>query len=470
MQLVITPQESARLDEASLIPVATLMENAGYAIACAAGLGYGDSVAILTGKGNNGGDGWVAAFHLARRGVAVRVHEYAEPVAGSLAGRMRQRALDAGGTVKPLDARWVPSLIIDAVFGVGFAGELPSELVPWTEIGVPVLAVDIPSGVHAGNGEVTVAAFNARRTVTFHALKPGHLIGSGADHSGEVTVVDIGLTGERPIWAVCEESDAPIPGRDRRAHKWSVGSVAVVGGSGGISGAPVLAARAALVAGAGAVTVVRPGGVTGPIPPELLSHAVGSDDHFTGLDAGEVLGLAQRFGVLVLGPGAGRASDAVLAKVAVEWPGPLVLDADGLRAAIHASEIADRTGPTVLTPHAGEMDALRSHPGESAADIGLRYNATVVEKGNPTFIHGAATWVVRTGGPELATIGTGDVLAGMIGAFLSTGLDTESAVRSAVYWHGVAGAELRSVRTVTAATLVDAVARTLAVHSLRANE
>ena len=461
MQPVITPQESARLDETSLIPIATLMENAGYGVACAAGLGYGDSVAILTGKGNNGGDGWVAAFHLARRGVAVRVHEFAEPGAVSLAGQMRRRTLDAGGTVKPFDALWAPSLIIDAVFGVGFSGELPSELIPWTETAVPVLAVDVPSGVNAGNGDVTGAAFNAQRTVTFHALKPGHLIGPGADHCGDVTVVDIGLTGGRPIWAVCEESDAPIPGRDRRAHKWSVGSVAVVGGSNGMGGAPVLAARAALVAGAGAVTVVRPGGANGPVPPELLSHTVGSGDYLTGLDASTVLGLAARFDALVLGPGAGRASDGVLAKLAVEWPGPLVLDADGLRAVSHAPGIADRTGPTVLTPHAGEMDALRSHPGESAADIALRYNAVLVEKGNPTFIHAGETWVVTTGGPELATIGTGDVLAGMIGAFLAMGLQPDVAARSAVYWHGVAGAHEKTRGTVTAASLIGAVSRTV---------
>jgi len=467
---VITPAESARLDRASTVPAAALMEAAGFAVAIAARLGYGDSVAVLTGKGNNGGDGWVAAFHLARRGAKVIVHEFARPSPGSLADSMRSRALDAGIRVLAINALWEPSLIIDAVFGVGFTGQLPAAIVPWTESGVPVLAVDLPSGVEGGTGGVDGAAFAAQRTVTFHALKPAHLVGPGADYCGLVTVVDIGLTGERPLWLFAEMSDAPIRGRDRHAHKWSVGSVAVVGGSAGMSGAPVLAARAAMAAGAGAVTVVGPGAATGAIPPELLSQTVGGGDHFAGGDEDAVLELATRFDVLVLGPGAGSSSDATLADIAARWPGPIVVDADGLRAVANDSRIAERRAPTVLTPHAGELETLRSHPGESAPDIARRYRAVLVEKGNPSFVHWEETWVVTTGGPELATIGTGDVLAGIIGAFLAVGQSPAVAARSAVYWHGVAGAKLRSVRTLTASLLVDAVARTLAAVPTGATE
>ena len=462
VQSVITPQESSRLDESTSFPLATLMERAGYAVSCAAGLGYGDSVAVLTGKGNNGGDGWVAAFHLAKRGTRVKVHEFAAPNEGSLASDVRERALAAGVRLHELTDVWTPDLVIDALFGVGFSGELPDVLSDWAGTSARVLSIDIPSGVDASTGEVRGRAFTADTTVTFHALKPGLLVGAGAERAGDVAVVDIGLSGEIPIWLLCESRDAPLPQRPRHSHKWSAGSVALVGGSVGMGGAPVLAADAALAAGAGAVTVVRPGGVDGPLPAHLLSHSVGGGDCFTQADIGPVLTLADRFDVLVLGPGAGRSSDAVLAEIAARWPGPAVIDADALRAIADADVIAARSAPTVLTPHAGELRSLRSMETEPVADTALRYGAVIVEKGNPTFIHGQRTWVVNTGGAELATIGTGDVLSGMIGAFLAAGMEPDVAARSAAYWHGVAGARQRKKRLVTAANLIDAVGEVLA--------
>jgi ADP-dependent NAD(P)H-hydrate dehydratase / NAD(P)H-hydrate epimerase len=467
---VITSKESARLDRASSISVATLMGNAGYAVACEAGVGYGDSVAILTGKGNNGGDGWVAAFHLARRGADVVVHEFGVPEPETVAAYMRDRALAAGIAVRSVDAVWTPSLVIDAVFGVGFSGDLPQSLTPWTKSSATLLSVDIPSGVHADTGTVPSTAFHADKTVTFHALKPGHLVGPGSDYCGVVAVVDIGLVGERPMWLLCDASDAPVPIRDRHAHKWSAGSVAVVGGSPGMAGAPVLAARAALAAGAGAATVVTPARTNAVVPAELLSHMIGSSDQFEPANTDAVLQLAERFDVLVLGPGAGRGSDNALEEIAALWPGPLVLDADALRAARDPTRIAARQAATILTPHAGELDALRIHPDEPADEVGQRYGAVVVAKGNPTFVHGGETWVVASGGPELATIGTGDVLAGMIGAFLSAGFDPAIAARSAAYWHGVAGARQNGVRTVTASSLIDAVGGTLAAVRSRTSE
>ncbi|HHC08975.1 MAG TPA: NAD(P)H-hydrate epimerase, partial [Actinobacteria bacterium] len=337
MRPVITPEESARLDAAATLPVDVLMERAGYAVArwaATLGVGYGSRIVVLAGRGNNGGDGYVAARHLRRRGAEVVVRALGAPKRPA-ARRAAALAEAAGVRIEPLgvpDGEW--ELLVDAAFGVGFRGGLPPELVPWTELGGPVLAVDVPSGLDAATGEVVDAAFSAELTVTFHALKTGHLLGEGPDRSGRVEVVDIGLDGERPEFLLCEEADAPRPTRPRTAHKWSAGSVLVVGGSPGMVGAPVLVADAALRAGAGAVAIACPEGLQ-PIyetmRPGLLTVAVAPGDRF-GADAGSVLGRASRYDVLVVGPGLGTVAREFVVRLLSGWPGPVVVDADALNA------------------------------------------------------------------------------------------------------------------------------------------
>ncbi len=306
--------------------------------------------------------------------------------------------------------------------------------------------MDIPSGLDPATGDLTDEAFHATRTVTFHALKVGHVIGSGPDVCGLVTVADIGLEGGNPELLLTEEDDAPRPSRPRTAHKWSTGSVLVVGGSSGMTGAAVLAGKAALGFGAGAVGLAVPedaADVAAASAPELLHYSI--DD------------LPERYDVLLIGPGMGSDRVDLAAKLISSWEGPVVVDADAL-AAVGSELTASRRFGTVVTPHAGEFKRMTGQEPSylRARELAGRLDATVLLKGNPTFItDGEVPWVVNTGGPELATIGTGDVLAGMTAALLAGGEAPVVAARSAAYWHGRAGAEIARTRVVTAMRLVN---------------
>ena len=465
MQLVITPEEAGRLDATAEDPVETLMERAGLGVALAAvrlGAGYGSRVVVLAGKGNNGGDGYVAARYLAGRGCVVTVHALGPP-ATAAAQQAAERAQQAGVAVTDLGPPTDCDLIVDALFGAGFRGDLPPEVTAWTTHGGPVLAIDVPSGLDAASGRVEGEAFTAAATVTFHALKTGHLLGEGPERCGGVEVVDIGLDGGEAELFLCEASDALRPPRHRTAHKWNAGSVAVVGGSPGITGAPLLAATAALSTGAGAVTLLCPKALQptyAAASAQIMTRGVGSGARFDREDAVRVLEEAERFDVMVIGPGLGPSQSALVGEIAAGWAKPLVLDADAITALSSPGLIAERTAPTVITPHAGEFTRLTGKDAgyAAAAELPDAAGVVVVLKGNPTFVLGAERWVVTSGGPELATIGTGDVLAGMIAALWARGLGAEVAARSAVFWHGRAGRDLSSRGAVTAERLADAVA------------
>ena len=467
MQLVITPEESARLDQASNVPVETLMERAGLGVALAAaglGAGYGWRVAVLAGKGNNGGDGYVAARYLAGRGCAVTVLALGSPDPNSAAGEAARRAVAAGVPISDFGEPEAADLIIDALFGVGFRGSLPELAVPWVHHQAPLVAVDVPSGLDAGTGTVGGEAFTADRTVTFHALKTGHLLGNGPEHCGEVKVVDIGLEGGEAELLICEEGDALRPARSRLTHKWAAGSVAVVGGSPGITGAPLLAATAALEMGAGSVALICPRALQptyAAASAQVMTRAIGNAARFETEDVSAVLEAAGRFDVLVLGPGLGPDQEDFVAGIVSGWDGKLVVDADGLNALSGPGLLAERSAPTVITPHAGEFRRLTGEEADyrAAALLPDAAGVVVVLKGNPTFVLGRERWVVRSGGPELATIGTGDVLVGMLAALWARGLDADTASRSAAFWHGRAGADLARVGTVTAGDLSSSVGR-----------
>jgi hydroxyethylthiazole kinase-like uncharacterized protein yjeF len=444
---IITPSEAARLDQNSTEPIDLLMEKAGRSVALAAvgmGAGYGTRVTVLAGPGNNGGDGYVAARLLRQRGVGVELLELGEP--GTEPARTAMsRARAAGVRIAALGPPHRTDLVIDALFGGGFRAGMPGVVNDWIEASLPVLAVDVPSGLDPLSGEIAEKAFRATRTVTFHALKVGHVMGSGPDVCGILTVADIGLEGGDPELLLTEEVDAPRPSRARTAHKWSAGSVLVVGGTSGMTGAAVLAGKAALSFGAGAVGLAVPAEaseVAAMAAPELLHYPI--DD------------LPQRFDVLLIGPGLGVDRADLAAKLISSWEGPVVVDADGL-AAVAADRALGGQG-AIVTPHAGEFERLTGQPPTytAARDLASRIEATVLLKGNPTFISdGGVPWVVNTGGPELATIGTGDVLAGMSAALLARGLDPAVAARSAAYWHGRAGSGLATTRVVTAPRLVE---------------
>lgn len=421
------------------------MDRAGRAVAgtaVAMGATYGSRVSVLVGPGNNGGDGLVAARYLRRRGIGVRVHAFADPRTQP-AKDAHRRAQVEGVRFDPMAARGDVDLIIDALFGGGFRQGLPPEVKPWLEHPAPVLAVDVPSGLDPGTGQVVDECFTAHRTVTFHALKTGHLLEQGPDRCGEVDVADIGLLGGVPTYFVVEVADAPLPERPRTAHKWSTGSVLVVGGAPGMLGAAVLAGRAALHFGAGAVGLAVPAesaAAAAAAAPELLQYQITS--------------LPERFQVLLIGPGLGESHGDLVRRLLVEWRGPVVVDADAL-AAIDTSK-PTRPGPLVATPHHGEFQRLtgQNPTPEAAAEVASSTGLVMLLKGNPTWVtDGSTPWAVSSGGPELATIGTGDVLAGMVASLLSAGLPSLFAARSAAYWHGVAGADLARSETVTADSL-----------------
>lgn len=464
MQPVITVAESRRLDAEASEPIDVLMDRAGLAVALEAvamGVGYGSRVAVLAGKGNNGGDGYVAARHLRNRGVAVTVCALGDPDPGTAAGRARVAASKAGVPVRPLGAPGPADLVIDALFGSGFRGSLPDAAITWADAGLRVLTVDVPSGLDADTGLVhPPVAFSAERTVTFHALKPGHLLGAGPDHTGRIRLIDIGLPRERAEFHIVETQDAVRPPRRRDAHKWSAGSVLVVGGAPGMSGAPLLAARSALRFGAGAVRLVVPGSVVDRVATNAPEIMVGASrgESFTVDDAADLAALRERFGVLVLGPGLGPGHDAFVRALLDHWPGDRVVDAD----ALGAGRLARYAGPgTVLTPHAGEWGRLSGAPPSyrGVADARGDLDLTILLKGSPTFVVDDTIAAVTTGGPELATIGTGDVLAGMIGALMARGLPASQAAMSAAHWHGVAGAALALEGTVTADRLAAGIGR-----------
>lgn len=468
MKPVITPAESARLDSATEVPVAALMERAGLGVALEAvrmGATYGRRVLVLAGPGNNGGDGYVAARHLRSRGVEVEVHSLGYPRGdGSVNRAVAVAAAAAGVPVMPLAAPEECDLLIDALFGAGFRGSLPEVVLPWLEHPAPVLAVDLPSGLSGEDGSVAGGAFTAARTVTFNALKLGHLVGEGPDRCGRIEVIDIGLSGGRPEMWLCEDADAAVPNRPRTAHKWSAGSAAVVGASPGISGAAVIAARSALEFGAGAVRLIVPGAIhhtTAAMDPGVMVTGVGEGDHFGTADAPKVLEVAERFGVLAVGPGLGLETGGLVEALLAGWERPLVLDADGINS-IDVAALKRRTAPTVITPHAGEFHRLAgteaSH--RTATALAAETGAVVLLKGSPTFVMGVESWVVTSGGSELATIGTGDVLTGMIAALMARGLDPERAARTAAHRHGRAGRALAArAGTVTATALAAEIGR-----------
>jgi ADP-dependent NAD(P)H-hydrate dehydratase / NAD(P)H-hydrate epimerase len=427
-----------RIDAESGIDERVLVERAGTAVAWTArsmlGGVYGRRVVVLAGPGNNGADGRIAGRILRSWGVALTV-------------------IDIDRHTPPPNEIGEADLVIDAAFGTGFAGVF---VAPSIRAHTKVLAVDIPSGVDGLTGFVDPASrvLRADRTVTFAAHKSGLLLGEGAELAGVVTVADIGLDVHHPERITVEfigDSDWParLPQRERDAHKWN-GAVLVVAGSPGMTGAAHLSARAAARAGAGLVRLAIPG--------DLASgdEIVGVPLELEGWSAA-VLAAAERCQSIVLGPGLGRSKATTRAIHAFlrdsAWRNrPIVIDGDGL-SALNVDVLRGRvSGTTVLTPHDGEFARLAGSPpghdrAASARDLAKRLGAVVLLKGPTTVIASptGVTSVVRAGDERLATAGSGDVLAGIIGAFLAAGLAPHDAASAAAAVHGAAALRGRRV-------------------------
>ncbi len=479
-----------------------LMENAGRQVVAAIEALYPDlgerRVAIVCGKGNNGGDGFVVARTLQQRGVDVSVFVIGKvtEIKGDarvnleILGRIGQNVVEvADETAWELHGAEITGhdLIIDAMFGIGLSAPLTgfyeTVVADLNEGGVPIVSIDMPSGMSADTSDLIGDAIDATVTVTLGAPKLPLVLPPAESKSGEVVVADIGipadvfdqLEGPRIELLTREQMRPLIPARAVDAHKGDFGRVVVVAGSVGKTGAAVLCAQGAMRSGAGLVTVASPRSCQ----PTIAAHAVeymteGLDEtpdgtvHFSAVAA--VLGIDAD--VIVAGPGLGRGEGVTtfVRELLDKYDGPLVLDADALNAfADEPSLLVGREGrDLIITPHPGEMarlvgcsvDDLQADRIGLATDFAKRHKLYVVLKGYRTLVvtPDEKVFVNPTGCAGMATGGTGDVLAGMLAAWLAQLLDAEAACRLAVYLHGSAG-ELADADTgevsMTASDLVD---------------
>jgi NAD(P)H-hydrate epimerase len=415
----------AEIDAAAAAEIDTLVERAGAAVARVArrmlGGTYGRRVTVVAGPGNNGADGRAAARRLAAAGVRVEVLDALAP--------------ETIGAVLP-----ACDLVIDAAFGNGLSRAYEAPTPP---PGVPVLAVDIPSGVDGLTGQRLGSPVAADRTVTFQASKPGLVLEPGRSLAGEIVVVDIGLDLGTVDTFVVDDHDvaALLPSRPVDDHKWRSG-VRIVGGSPGMTGAASLAARSAQRMGAGIVQLAMPGarGDEGPI--EAVATALPRE----GWAEAAFAPVDERVRAVVVGPGLGDVDEAALAR-ATGLDRPVVFDGDALYPAL-VPMLAARVQPTVLTPHDGEWQRLAGNDTTDRIDatraFARAHGVTVVRKGPTTIVaapDGEAR-VVTSGTAALASAGTGDVLAGAIGALLARGCTGPDAATVAAHVHGLAGARL----------------------------
>jgi ADP-dependent NAD(P)H-hydrate dehydratase / NAD(P)H-hydrate epimerase len=420
--------------------VDTLMERAARAVADAVLEHFPDarSVRAVCGKGANGGDGRIAIRFLRESGLDA---EEAQEVEGA-------------------------DVVIDGLFGTGFSGSPRPEAAEligrMNAVAAPVVAVDIPSGVDASTGEVPGDAVEAELTVTMHGHKVGLVVGPGCFRAGEVVLADIGLEHADTRHAlVDEELLARVPRKRDGDNKYSAGSVLVVGGAPGMTGAAALSARAAFRADAGYVAIAAPRASL-PVLETLVLEAVKRPLE-------DAVAAAERARALALGPGLGRGDEEreLIRRLLLATDLPVVVDADALDGFTPVA----RAGETVLTPHSGELarllgqesawvDAHRLEAVERAVE---RFGCVVLLKGADTLIGapGEGMWVVAGNVPALATAGTGDVLTGIVAAFLAKGLDARTAAAAGAIAHRKAARAVGKAVGLVASDVVEALPRAL---------
>lgn len=477
---LLTSEQMRAADRAAIvdmkIPGLKLMEHAGRAVAdavdrrCRRNL----PVAIICGKGNNGGDGFVAARLLARKGRRIYVYLTSGSLSQDAAVQLKRLPKNVAVVPVHSSALWKKEkeklrgcgLLVDAIFGTGLAKplsggirEIAGEI---NKMGKPVIAVDIPSGIDATTGQILGAAIRARLTVTFARPKVGHILYPGAACTGELKIADIGIP-DRAIAAARPDTflidrilaSKLLPPRPDHSHKGTFGRSLILAGSRGMVGAAVLAAEAAMRIGSGLTRLGVPETVytiaARKLSPEAMCSPV--PDARRGAFGPEslkpVLSLMERVTCILIGPGIGRHPKTVrwVAEIlrSVRPDQKLILDADALHA-VAVSACRWPPADIAVTPHAGEMAKLtglyrgvvESNACSVARSVSKKYRATVVLKGSRTLIAEPAGRldINRTGNAALAKGATGDVLAGMICGLASQGLSTFDAARLAVYLHG----------------------------------
>ena len=484
---VVTSQEMRAIDRAAIeglgIPGVVLMENAGRGVFIhltdfTEGV-EGLRALVVCGKGNNGGDGFVVARHLANHGADVRIvllgriSEVQGDAQANMAvvkgmGLPIVEVLDEEGLAPLTDSLLEADVVVDAIFGTGFSGKAEglyaSVIDRMNSCDSPLIAIDCPSGLNVDTGRPEGACVEADLTVTMALLKRGHLLYPGADLCGEVAVVDIGippsLVEQQKIrLATLEEDEARLllPQRPRDAHKGDCGTVYLLAGSVGFTGAGAMTSLSALRAGAGLVTWGLPQSLNDAMEAKLtevmtkpLPETSARSLALKALAESEAL--IKKAAVLALGPGISTHPEtAEMVHQAVSTLTlPMVIDADGLNClALKKGWKKNPKAELVLTPHPGEMARLLGITTEDVQKdrIGIteraaqEFGATVVLKGAPTIIAqpGQDTFINTTGNPGMATAGSGDVLTGLIAGFMAQGLSGYSAAKLGVYVHGLAG-------------------------------
>jgi NAD(P)H-hydrate epimerase len=451
---LLTAEETRRAEEAHEGPLDELMERAGTAVAELVLERFPGAVTVVCGGGNNGGDGRVCARVLRERGREVTI-------------------VDGFGELGE------PDVIVDALLGIGLKDVPREDIARMIEringSGRPVVAVDVPSGVNASTGEVPGAAIDAQATVTFGAAKLGLAVAPGRFHAGSVAVESIGLEPaghEHAALAASSVDEVPRKGVD--STKYRAGSVLVVGGSRGLSGAPIMTALAAFRADAGYVTLAVPESCLTAVEARVLEAVKrplpeDSSGRLLPRAADVVLELAERAGAVVLGPGLGRGEGTreLVQRLLEQLPVPVLLDADGL----WELEPFQRGAPTVMTPHAGELarlldtdvDDIDSRRLEAVRRAASLFGSTVLLKGPDTLVASPREGVLVAGfgRPSLATAGTGDVLSGVIGSFLAKGMEPRRAAAIGAVTHGLASRLVEPQTGLVASDLLPGIQRAL---------
>ncbi|QTL99249.1 NAD(P)H-hydrate dehydratase [Iocasia frigidifontis] len=479
--IVLKPAEMRAVDKAAIeagFPGVMLMEIAGRAVAdkVVKFIEPGSKVLIFIGKGNNGGDGLVAARYLDTEGYNVQLILLAGEDSLSDSSLMNYRLcklrsintlkIDTIGTdyqeVKNLLAAC--DIVIDAILGTGISGSIRGRAADLIElinnVDKKVLAVDIPSGISGENGSVLGKAVKATWTLTMAYPKPGLLLYPGRKYCGQIGVVDLTVPekfvlneGCSHYTLTCSEALDWLPTREKTGHKGSFGKITVIGGSPGMDGAPVLTGLAALKTGAGLVRLAIPGdtlSISSAYSPELITTPLTKSDN-NEPDWNIISKVMADSDMIVAGPGFGRSktSSEVIKKLISTYHKPLLIDADGLNVIDDIKLLKQRKETLILTPHPGEMARLLDEEIKVIQQDRIKIaRQFAVDKQLYLVLKGAATiialpdgkiYINTTGNEGMATAGSGDTLAGIIAGLLSQGLAPEKAVVLGVYLHGLAG-------------------------------
>jgi ADP-dependent NAD(P)H-hydrate dehydratase / NAD(P)H-hydrate epimerase len=456
---LLTAEETRRAEEAHQGPLDELMERAGTAVAELVLRQFPGRVTVVCGKGNNGGDGRVCARVLGEAGRDVQV-------------------VDGVGDLGE------PDVVVDALLGIGLADAPREDAARMIDLinasGCPVVSIDVPSGVNASSGEVPGAAVRATATVTFGAAKVGLAVAPGRFHAGAVQIASIGLRPREHEHALVPATALlDVPRKQHHSTKYSAGSVLVVGGSRGLTGAPMLAALAAFRADAGYVAVAAPESTLPVLEARLLEVVKRPLPEDTGgrllpRAADAVIQAAERADAVAIGPGLGRTDGTVeLVRILLERLDlPVVLDAD----ALWELEPFARAAPTVLTPHSGELARLLgtdsrevdAHRLDAVRRAASRFGSIVLLKGADTLVASPreGVLVAAYGTPALATAGTGDVLTGVVAAFLAKGMEPPLAAATAAVAHGLAAHLVEPATGMVASDLLPALRLALSGRGL----